>query len=292
MPLEQWDPAVYVRRRAERARPFTELIARIGAEPGEVRDVVDVGCGPGYLTATLAHRYPRARVTGLDSSAAMIAEAEPLAGDSLRFAVGDATTWRPGPETDVVVSNAVLHWIPGHADLLRRWAEQLSPGAWLAVQVPGNHEAPSHVAVRALARQERWRDRLAGTDESGPVLDPAGYAALLAAAGCDVDAWETTYLHELPADDDARHPVLGWLEGTTLRPVIAALGPADAAPSPDGDGGDGYGAFAAELGTRLAADYPITGGRVWYPFRRVFAVARKRAGRAFTGSEQTEARRP
>jgi len=263
MTFVEWDPAVYVRRASERARPFVDLLARVGAEPGAVRSVTDVGCGPGHLTATLADRFPHARITGLDSSPEMITEAQTRAGDDLRFAIGDATTWLPAPATDVVVCNATLHWIPDHPDLIRRWADALRPGAWLAIQVPGNYDAPSHVAVRALRADPRWADRLTGIAESGRVLDPAGYATLLAAAGCDVDAWETTYLHELRADTDD-HPVRGWLEGTTLRPVIAAL-PAEEYPR-----------FAAELEERLAAEYPVTDGRAWYPFRRVFVVARKR----------------
>lgn len=257
MARDQWDPAVYLRRAPERARPFGELIARIDADPADVRTVVDLGCGPGTLTASLAHRYPSAQVLGIDSSAAMIART-PTRG-RLEFAVGDVAAWMPDDEVDVVVSNAVLHWIDDHPALLGRWAGALRAGAWLAVQVPGNQGAPSHVAVRELTRA---RPELAGVDEPGPVLDPAAYAALLASAGCRVDAWETTYVHVLPDDGD-RHPVLDWLEGTTLRPVLDALAP------------DEYSAFAAELTARLNVDYPVENGRVWYPFRRIFVVARK-----------------
>ena len=262
----QWDPAVYVRRRSERGRPFGELVDRIGADPDDVRSVVDLGCGPGYLTATLAKRYPRALVTGLDSSASMVAEADRLAGDRLTFAVSDVTGWAPDAQTDVIVTNAVLQWVPGHPALLRRWATALRPGAWLAMQVPGNYDAPSHRAVREVTGARAWRERLAGALGPIEVLAPADYAALLTDAGCRVDAWETTYLHDLPADGE-QHPVLGWLEGTTLRPVVAALTV------------DEWAAFTAQLTARLALDYPVVGGRVWYPFRRVFAVAEK----TFTG---------
>ena len=66
-----WDPQRYLARAAERARPFHDLISRIGATaPGTV---VDLGCGPGNLTVTLAERWPDAKVIGIDSSTAMIA---------------------------------------------------------------------------------------------------------------------------------------------------------------------------------------------------------------------------
>src|SRR5687768_13678400 len=68
-----WDPEVYLRYADERARPFHELVARVGAE--SPRTVVDLGCGEGALTASLAARWPEARITGIDSSPEMLAAA-------------------------------------------------------------------------------------------------------------------------------------------------------------------------------------------------------------------------
>jgi len=265
-----WDPAVYLRYDDERSRPFFDLTARIGAD--RPRAVVDLGCGPGTLTRTLATRWPHARISGLDSSPEMIRralDADPTArrdpsSAPIRYAVGDLRDWSPGPEDDVVVCNAVLQWVPGHDQLLSRWARLLPAGAWLAVQVPGNFDAPSHRALRAVADDDRWRDRTAGLARPDPVRDAAGYAALLTEAGCEVDAWETTYLHVLPAPGSADHPVLTWMEGTALRPYRAAL--ADDPPA--------WESFTAALRARLAAAYPVRDGRVWFAFRRIFFVAR------------------
>ena len=142
------------------------------------------------------------------------------AGDR-RGGAATCATGSPRPDTDVVVSNAVLQWVPGHDELLARWVTQLPHGAWLAFQVPGNFDAPSHVRMRELAAAPRWRDRLAPVvlREDDAVLDPAGYAALLSDAGCEVDAWETTYLQRLTGED----PVLEWVTGTALRPIRDAL---------------------------------------------------------------------
>ncbi|MFC0509300.1 trans-aconitate 2-methyltransferase [Micromonospora costi] len=254
-----WDPATYLRYGDERSRPFHDLVARVAADGP--RTVVDLGCGPGQLTATLAARWPAARVVGLDSSPEMIGQATAL-GAPVEFAVGDVRDWRPTPDVDVVVTNAVLQWVPEHRELLRRWAHDLPAGAWLAVQVPGNFDAPSHRALREVARRPAWRDDLLPLLREAPVDDPAGYAALLTGAGCAVDAWETTYVHLLPARPAAAHPVLAWMEGTALRPVRAAL---DAARWAD---------FRAELEVRLVEAYPARDGQVYFPFRRVFVVAR------------------
>ncbi|GIF13202.1 trans-aconitate 2-methyltransferase [Actinoplanes teichomyceticus] len=249
-----WDPAVYRRFGDQRSRPFLDLVARIGARAP--RAVVDLGCGPGELTRTLAERWPGARVTGLDSSPEMIAKAAAAPGP-VAYRLGDIADWRPGPDTDVVVSNAALQWVPGHREMLTRWAAELPAGAWLALQVPGNFAAASHRLLRATAE----RHGAAHVLRESPVDDPAGYAAPLVDAGAEVDAWETTYLHLLPVGDPD-HPVLRWLEGTALRPVRAVL-----------DAG-AWAAFRAELAGRLAEAYPERHGRVAFPFRRIFVVAR------------------
>jgi trans-aconitate 2-methyltransferase len=259
-----WDPATYLRFDDERSRPFADLLARVGAR--RPRTVVDLGCGPGTLTATLAERWPGATVRGLDSSPEMIERAATL-GAPVDFAVADVRDWRPGPDVDVVVANAVLQWVPGHEELLPGWVAALPAGAWLAFQVPGNFDAPSHRALRAVAAEPAWRGL--PPDATGPreVPDAAAYARLLTGAGCAVDAWETTYLHLLPAGGGDGHPVLRWMEGTALRPVRAALG----------DGAD-WTAFRTALDGRLAAAYPVTGDLVYFPFRRIFVVAHLAGG--------------
>ncbi|MEV0608586.1 trans-aconitate 2-methyltransferase [Polymorphospora rubra] len=256
--MTSWDPTTYLRYTDERARPFVDLVARIGAE--RPRAVVDLGCGPGNLTATLAARWPYARIVGVDSAPEMVERARTEV-PGVDFALGDVRDWRPAPDVDVLVSNAALQWVPGHEALLTRWAGELPAGAVIAVQVPGNFGAPSHRALRDLAGEPAWAP-LAGLLRESPVLDAAGYAALLTGAGCAVDAWETTYLHLLPAGPDAEHPVLRWLDGTALRPVRAALDPG------------AFTAFRRELEVRLEAAYPVRDSLVYFPFHRVFVVAR------------------
>ncbi|MGV9778424.1 trans-aconitate 2-methyltransferase [Streptosporangium sp. NPDC003464] len=245
---------IYGRYADERARPFFDLVARISAErPGYV---VDAGCGSGELTAELARRWPEADVHGFDSSPAMIGEAP--AGGRLTFSVGDVTRWRPERPVDVIVSNAVLQWVPEHRELLPRWVGALAPEGWLAFQVPGNFDAPSHALVRELCRT-RWRDRLGDLARESPVDGPAGYLDLLAARGCRVDAWETTYLHVLPGEN----AVLRWIAGTALRPMLDRLDPGEAD------------AFLGDCAALLEEAYPRRPYGTVFPFRRIFVVAQK-----------------
>src|SRR4051794_21411690 len=226
--MVRWDPEAYAQFAAERARPFDDLVARIGAT--DPATVVDLGCGAGDLTASLARRWPSARVHGVDSSASMLeraateAAADDLSG-RLTFSEGDLTRWAPEEPVDVLVTNAALQWVPGHLDLLAGWVDGLAPGGWLALQVPGNFEAPSHALMREVAAAPRFAVRLAGVLRgTWPVARPTTYASLLADLGCTVDAWETTYTQVLdPSGRFGDDAVLAWVQGTGLRPVLEAL---------------------------------------------------------------------
>ena len=257
--MVMWDPDQYHQFAGERARPFFELLARVGAtDPGLV---ADLGCGPGELTAALAARWPGADVIGVDSSPEMIRSARALPGpERLSFELADLREWQPARPAGVIVSNAALQWVPDHLDVLARWPAMLAPGGWLAFQVPGNFDQPSHQILSELASSPRWQSLLRDVQLNRQAAQPAEYLDLLARAGCDVDAWETTYLHVLPGAD----PVLDWYKGTGLRPVLAAL-----APGPAGE-------FLAEYGARAREAYPAAPYGTVLPFRRVFVVAARR----------------
>jgi trans-aconitate 2-methyltransferase len=253
-----WDPDVYLAFAGQRARPFYDLLSRVGAE--QPRRVVDLGCGAGNLTLQLSRRWPEAVIEALDDSTEMVAAAKER---GVNATVGDVRSWQPQRDTDVVMSNAVLHWVPEHAELLVRWAGQLAGGTWLAIQMPGNFETPSHAAVRAVARREPFANILRDVPfRVGAVVQPPTYYAdLLIRAGCAVDAWETTYLHQLTGE----HPVLDWITGTSLRPVRERLSDED------------WQRFRRELIPLLADAYlPRPDGVTFFPFRRVFVVAQIR----------------
>jgi len=249
-----WDPDRYLAYADERGRPFVELVARVGAEtPGTV---VDLGCGPGNLTALLRERWPYAVIRGLDSSPEMIEKAQVLE-PSIEFEVADLRTWaRDADPVEVLISNATLQWVPGHLGLLPALVGRVAPGGWLAFQVPGNFEEPSHVVRRELAAEAPYEEHVCGAavPESH---DPSVYLDRLTDLGCTVDPWETTYLHVLHGPD----PVFTWVSGTGARPTLQAL-PDNLRPG-----------FEAEFRRRLREAYPERDGRVVLPFRRIFVVA-------------------
>ena len=251
-----WDPERYLTYADERGRPFVELLQRVAAD--DPRVVVDLGCGPGNLTRLLAERWPSARVLGVDSSAEMVERARTDV-PGLAFEVGDLRDWAPEEPVDVVVSNATLQWLPDHLATLPDLVERVRPGGWLAFQVPGNFGEPSHTIRTELAAEEPYAAHT--RDVAVPSShDPATYLEHLAGLGCQVDAWETTYLHVLRGED----PVFTWVSGTGARPTLQALEAVDLRVP-----------FEEELRRRLRAAYPARPHGVVLPFRRIFVVARR-----------------
>ncbi|MGX1270488.1 trans-aconitate 2-methyltransferase [Streptomyces phaeoluteigriseus] len=264
MPTPTWDPAQYLRHAGHRARPFADLLARVPGLPGDPPRIADLGCGPGNVTTVLADRWPTARVTGYDNSDRMLAEARAHAGPRLDFAHADLTTWTPAETYDLIVSNAALHWVPGHLDAFPAWLAGLAPGGTFAFQVPHNIDAPLHALMRELGNTPRWKGRLAEVLRSeDSVHAPGVYLDHLARLGCETDVWTTTYHHVLTGED----PVLDWVKGTGLRPVLTALA----------DDPEARDTFVTEYRDLLREAYPPREYGTVLPFRRLFTVARKGA---------------
>jgi trans-aconitate 2-methyltransferase len=246
-----WNPDQYGKFRDERSAPFRDLLAlvRRGGSPR----VVDLGCGTGELTR-LAHEALSARETvGIDSSGAMLGKAQAHAGGGLSFRQGDIGTFAEGG-FDVVLSNAALHWVPGHGALLERMAGLLSRGGQLAFQVPANDAHPSHAVAREVAREPEFAAPLGGHVRESPVLEPERYAQLLFRLGfVEQRVRVEVYAHRLDARDD----VVEWVRGTYLTDFQKRLDPAT------------WERFLARYRERLLAALPDERPFL-YTYRRVF----------------------
>jgi trans-aconitate 2-methyltransferase len=253
-----WDPEQYLRFERERSIPCRELISRLdGLTPERI---IDLGCGTGTSTAQLRKGWPHAHLYGLDSSAEMIASARQ--GDpGVVWTLGDIRTWSTPQPFDLVFSNAALHWIPDHATAFPRLLHQVRPGGALAVQMPTNFEAPAHRCIREVASSSEWTAKLGAGLLAARVETPEFYYRLLSPLAPQIDIWQTEYVHVLP---DAA-AIVEWLKGSTLRPYLDLLG-AHALRD----------AFLAQLAHLMKAAYPAQpDGRVLFPFRRLFVIARR-----------------
>jgi trans-aconitate 2-methyltransferase len=250
-----WNPQQYSRFAGQRLRPALDLIARIPAERPQT--VVDLGCGTGNVTRVLRSRWADARITGVDDSPQMLAEARQAATDIV-WEQSDLGAWNPREQFDVVFSNAALHWLGDHPALFQRLCAKVTGGGVLAVQMPRNFGAPSHTLMHELATSLPWRDALADLLRPQPVLAPDTYYGMLAPRARMLDIWETEYLQIL----EGENPVAEWTKGTWLAPLLAALAPAERAD------------FESEYRRRVALAYPRQAdGKTLYPFMRLFILA-------------------
>ena len=268
-PTGGWDPGQYHKFSDHRRRPAIELLARVSpADPGLA---VDLGCGSGEITRLIAERWSGTAVHGVDNSPDMLAQAR--AGDASAGAArvdwveADIAAWSPPSPPGLVYANASLQWVDGHEALFPRLFRALAPGGVLAVQMPRSREARSHVLMHEVLAA-------GGPDGAsiGPaplraevarrwVLDPEEYFDLLAADAARLDIWSTEYLQVLDGED----PVLEWVRGTGLRPILNGLAEPDLAR------------FLDAYRPALRDAYPRRAdGTTLYPFPRLFIVAVRR----------------
>lgn len=219
---DPWNPGQYDRYAAERRQPFFDLLALVSPRPG--RRIVDLGCGTGELTELL-HERTRARETlGLDSSAAMLAKSVAFAGGGLSFTRRDIADFgaADGP-VDLIFSNAALQWVDDHETLFARIVAALGPGGELAVQMPANHEDPSHVVAAEIAAEAPFRDAMPEGPRRAPVLPPVAYSRMLHRLGFEAQHVRLQiYGHVLPSRED----VVEWVKGTLLTHYESRVGPA------------------------------------------------------------------
>ena len=122
--------------------------------------VLDVGSGPGTITVDLAERVAPGRVTGLDASADVVAQAHALAEErrigNVTFAVGDAYALdRPTDGYDIVHAHQVLQHLARPVDALREFRRVLAPGGVVAVRDVDYEGVIWHPRVPAL---DEWLD--------------------------------------------------------------------------------------------------------------------------------------
>lgn len=250
-----WDPDRYLAFADLRLRPALDLLARVPVEAPA--SVVDLGCGAGNVTRVLRQRWPAAHITGIDGSPEMLATARGEAAD-IDWHQADINAWQPQAPVDVLYSNAALHWVRDHATLFPRLFAMVAAGGALAVQMPRNPDAPFQRLMEEVARDGPWWDRLAPLLRPDPVAEPGFYYDLLAPAAARVELWETTYSQVLSGDN----PVVDWVKGSRLRPLLAALDEPRRSE------------YEAEYGARVRAAYPrLADGHTMLPFHRLFLIA-------------------
>ncbi len=247
-----WNPGAYARFRDQRLRPALDLINAVGQMGAG--DIIDLGCGNGASGEALAARAAGRQVIGVDASPAMLEKARQTR-DYSHLQQADIRDWHPLRAPGLIFSNAALHWVGQHENLLPRLAAMLGKGGTLAVQMPHQNKSPSHRVWLSLV-EEMHPERIGKMGTPG-VMAPVKYEELLAPLG-RFRMWETEYYQRLMAEPGS-HPVRRFTESTYARPILEAFDKIE------------RNALIARYEEVMKSAYPLRkDGSVLFPFRRLF----------------------
>ena len=252
-----WSSKQYTKFEEERTRPVRDLLAQVRHDGAKT--AIDLGCGPGNSTEELLRRFPDADISGIDNSPDMIAAAKARL-PALSFDIADLNNWQGGARYDVILSNAVIQWLPNHDVLLPHFMSRLVPDGVLAIQIPANLKEPVQTLMRSVAAEGPWKDKLSKSEGRYDRYDANWYYSLLQGHASKVDIWQTTYYHVL----DGAAAIVEWFKGSGLRPF---LGPLDEAERAE---------YLRLYEAEVAKAYPaMPDGKVLMAMPRLFIVATK-----------------
>jgi trans-aconitate 2-methyltransferase len=187
--------------------------------------ILDLGCGDGALTAQLARGVPRGSVLGIDASVGMIETAEKHAAANLRFERRDINALDYREAFDVVFSNATLHWIKDHGNMLHRVYRALRAKGIIRFNfaAAGNCSHLFRVVRQAMSRPE-YSSRFADFDWPWFMPTPKEYEDILhQSAFRDIRVWPENADRFFPDTET----MIRWVEQPSLVPFLAHLGAAD-----------------------------------------------------------------
>ena len=254
--LDNWNPAGYLKFEYERTLPSRDLAAHVRVE--QVRNIIDIGCGPGNSTKVLRDTWPHARILGLDSSEQMIAKARATYPEG-EWIVGDAQRWSSRDRFDVVFSNAALQWMSDRAQVLTNLFRHLNVGGAVAVQVPLIGDSPLHRALAAVSQYDEWEKLLRGAGLNRTDYDDSFYYGHLSTLTTRIEMWITTYLHIM----ESHQAIIDWYSSTGMRPYLERISSDERRRT-----------FVNQVLELCSPEYPIQpNGKVIFPFKRLFFVA-------------------
>lgn len=262
MKKDTWKAKQYLKFSEERTRPALDLLNRINLSSPKI--IYDLGCGPGNSTELLKQRWPEANIIGVDNSTDMLAEARNRL-PNLQWVTADLNEWQAEQKADLIFSNATFQWLNHHDYLFPKLLNMLQPQGILALQMPRNFQSIPHQLIIEVVQNNKFCKKLQsllryGLGDQDPVSPPVFYYDLLAPLTKKLDIWETDYLQVL----EGENPVLEWMKGTGLRPMLTALTDPEKIE------------FLEIYGQLVKKKFPSQAdGKTLLPYKRLFIVAQR-----------------
>ena len=250
-----WNPDLYLKYKNERTQPAIDLIGKI-AIPFQPKSILDIGCGPGNSSQALLQRWPKAALTGIDTSPSMIEKAKASYPHNT-WIVADASKHLFNEKYDIVFSNATIQWIPNHAELFKHLFNLTNPGGVLAIQVPRFNAMPLSKAIQKVADQGRWKEATRACSKLFTYHDEKYYYDLLSPQYKSIELWQTDYFHIMVSHS----AIIEMIRSTGLRPYLECLMDSEKLE------------FENEVLAAIKYDYELQNdGKVLFPFKRLFMI--------------------
>ncbi len=206
-----WNPTQYEKFKAERSRPFKDLVKLVRGRSFDF--AVDLGCGTGELTKQLAGELKIHHTLGIDSSEEMLAKSKEYAGERVKFLNQPIEKFVPEKPVDLLFSNAALQWVDDHENIIPKILSWVTSGGEVAIQMPCNFDHPSH-ACAAEAAHELFPQKFSKEGRKRSVLTIERYAEILNKQGFyEQNCLIKVYAHHLKSGRD----VIEWTKGTLLN---------------------------------------------------------------------------
>jgi trans-aconitate methyltransferase len=218
--LPAWDGAHYAANAGHHRVYDSAFLATIPFDGTE--RVLDLCCGSGELTRTIADLVPRGGVLGLDAQPSMLDEARACAGSNQSFVLGPVqdlpTLVSESATFDVVMSRAALHWVPevDHPPLLAECMRLLKPGGRLRIECGGGDNVRAMMGLFGDCSVKRGGPTCPWT-----YFGAGRYLELVEEAGFSVEqGWVQTVAQHRKFD---RESSIGWLTSQCFQAYEAHL---------------------------------------------------------------------
>jgi SAM-dependent methyltransferase len=230
------------------------LLERLQITPGMA--VLDVGCGPGNLTARIAELVgAEGRVIGLDPSPERIAIANEITTSNLSFREGKAEDLScfPAASFDIVFVNSTLHWVQDQRAALKEFARVLKTGGRLGISGGSGDYLTAQERIKAdVLSREPYRSYAEG--EPPKFLKRSELEDLLDAAGFGGRQIVVNRIVKVAESADA---MIDWLDASSAGKTYGGI-PLDLRPRAREEMRMEWDKMATEEGIRMEMELLVT----------------------------------